>query len=260
MNGVTETRQSPAGDFDYEAPGQVYARVRQPDPRIAAQIHAALGEARTVVNVGAGAGSYEPTGREVIPVEPSATMRAQRPAHLAPAIDGTADALPLDDDAADAAMATITIHQWPDLEAGLREMRRVARGPVVILTFDPDELANFWLADYAPSVLTAESGRQPALERVAAALGGTVTAEPVPVPLDCTDGFIHAFYGRPEQLLDPAVRAAQSSWGFGDPAEIAAGLEQLATDLDSGVWDERHGHLRAQPFSEGSLRLVVGLP
>lgn len=254
------TRANPAGDFDYEASGRVYAQVRRPDPRIAAQLHDALGDARTVVNVGAGAGSYEPTDREVIPVEPSATMRAQRPPHLAPAIDGVAAALPLGDDSVDAAMATVTIHQWPDLDAGLREMRRVARGPVVILTFDPAELASFWLADYAPSVLAAEAGRQPALDRVAAALGGSVNVEPVAVPLDCTDGFVHAFYGRPERLLDPAVRAAQSSWGFGDPAEIRAGLARLADDLDSGAWDERHGHLRAQPSFDGPLRLVVGRP
>ncbi|MBO9532421.1 MAG: class I SAM-dependent methyltransferase [Solirubrobacteraceae bacterium] len=253
-------RLNPAGDFDYEAPGQVYARVRQPDPRIAARIHAALGDARSVVNVGAGAGSYEPTGLDVIAIEPSATMRAQRPPHLAPAIDGTADTLPLGDDAVDAAMATITIHQWPDLEAGLREMRRVARGPVVIVTFDPATLSDFWLADYAPSVLTAEAGRQPALDRVAGALGGEVVVTPLMVPLDCTDGFIQGFYGRPEQLLDPAVRAAQSSWAFGDQDEVARGVARLAADLESGAWDERYGHLRTQPEYEGSLRLVVAQP
>lgn len=250
-------RPTPAGDFDYEATGGGYARIRQPDPRIAAQIHAALGDARTVVNVGAGSGSYEPTDRTVIPIEPSATMRAQRPAHLAPAIDGTADAIPLEDDAADAAMATVTIHQWPDLEAGLREMRRVARGPVVILTFDPAAIADLWLVDYTPSVLHAEAQRQPALDRITAALGGTARIEPVDVPLDCTDGFIQAYYGRPEALTDPTIRAAQSSWSFGDADDVTRGVQRLAADLASGAWDERYGHLRTQPNYAGSLRLVV---
>lgn len=254
------TRATPAGDFDYETAGDGYARVRQPDPRIAAQIDAALGDARSVVNVGAGAGSYEPTGRTVIPVEPSASMRAQRPAHLAPAIDGTAEALPLADGAVEAAMATITIHQWPDLDAGLREMRRVATGPVVILTFDPDAITEFWLVDYTPSVLHAEAQRQPALDRITAALGGSARIAPVDVPLDCTDGFIEAYYGRPEALLDPAIRQAQSSWAFGDPAEIERGLARLSDDLASGAWDERYGHLRTQPVFRGSLRLVVAEP
>jgi SAM-dependent methyltransferase len=259
VTGVS-ARPTPAGDYDYDAQGGGYARVRRPDPRIAAQIHAALGEARTVVNVGAGSGSYEPTDRTVIPIEPSATMRRERPAHLPPAIDAAAEALPLADDAVDAAMATITIHQWPDLGAGLREMRRVARGPVVILTFDPAAITDLWLADYVPSVLHAEARRQPDLSRVAAQLGGSVTIEPVDVPLDCTDGFIQAYYGRPEALTDPAIRQAQSSWAFGEPTEVQAGLARLADDLASGAWDERYGHLRTQPVYRGSLRLLIAHP
>jgi SAM-dependent methyltransferase len=258
---MSETRQSPAGDFDYDAlgPGH-YARVRQPDPRIAARLHAALGDARTIVNVGAGAGSYEPTDREVIPVEPSAQQRAQRPPHLAAAIDGTADALPLADGSVDAAMASVTIHQWPDLDAGLREMRRVARGPVVILTFDPADLAAFWLNDYVPSLAARDGVRMPSMTRIAELLGGAVQIDPVPVPLDCTDGFIQGFYGRPEALLDPAVRAAQSTWAFGDPDEVQAGLAQLAADLASGAWDAHYGHLRTQPTFAGSMRLITAHP
>ena len=145
-------RLTPAGDFDYERAGAGYARLRRTDPRLAAHVHAALGEARTVLNVGAGAGSYEPEDRYVVAVEPSAAMRAQRPAGR-PAVDAVAEALPFDDDSFDAAMAMITVHQWSDLERGLAELRRVARGPVVILTFDPDAMLDFWLADYVPEVL-----------------------------------------------------------------------------------------------------------
>lgn len=258
MDPSTEQRATPAGDFDYEAAGRGYAQVRQPEPRIAALIHAALGAAQSVVNVGAGAGSYEPTDRTVIPIEPSASMRAQRPAQLAPAIDATAEALPLADQSVDAAMASVTIHQWPDLAGGLREMRRVARGPVVILTFDPVALVgDFWLNDYVPSLAAAEARREPPIDRVAELLGGRVQVDEVPMPLDCTDGFVEAYYGRPEQLLEPHVRAAQSSWAFADAAEVAVGLARLASDLERGTWDNRYGHLRTQPTYTGALRLIT---
>ena len=245
-----------AGDFDYEAHDVGYAFVRRPDPRIEAMIHGALGDARTVLNVGAGAGSYEPRDRHVVAVEPSQAMRAQRPRPSAPAVIGRAEALPFDDGAFDAAMATLTIHQWQDLEKGLREVRRVTRGPIVLLTFDPARMERFWLARYAPELIAVEARRDPALARLEAALGPLAVSE-VPIPLDCTDGFTEAFYGRPERLLDPAVRAAQSSWGFlgeGEPARI---VERLAADLESGAWDARHGALRTQPTFVGSLVLVV---
>jgi SAM-dependent methyltransferase len=253
-------RPAPAGDVDYEAHGAGYAAVRRPDPRIAARVHAALGPARTVVNVGAGAGSYEPEDRAVVAVEPSAAMRAQRPRRLLPAVDATAERLPFDDDAFDAAMAMVTIHQWSDLDRGLREMRRVARGPVVILTFDGDALDRLWLAEYAPELATAERGRMPPIDRILTALGGTGTVAEVPIPLDCTDGFTEAFYGRPERLLDPAVRRAQSAWGF-----VASGVEEraiahLARDLAAGTWDARFGALRTQPWFVGAVRLVVAVP
>jgi hypothetical protein len=232
----------PAGDVDYDAGEALgYSARRRADPRIAARVHAALGDARTVLNVGAGAGSYEPQDRYVIAVEPSAAMRAQR---TLPAVDATAEALPFDDDAFDAAMATLTIHQWRDADAGLRELRRVARGPVAILTFDGDALPDFWLGDYVPGVLAGDAARFPELDRVAAILGGArVTV--VPVALDCQDGF-----------LDPAVRRSQSCWGFGDAGD---GIERLRDDLASGAWDARHGHLRTQPEYSGALRLVVAV-
>lgn len=253
-------RSTPAGDYDYEADGPTYSARRQADPRIAARVHAALGAARTVLNVGAGAGSYEPEDRHVVAVEPSRTMRLQRPRHLAPALDGTAEHLPFDDGAFDAAMATITIHQWADLDQGLRELRRVTRGPVVVLTIDGPALERFWLNDWFPEVVAVEQARFPSLERVAAALGGTVETSVVPVPLDCSDGFGEAYYGRPEAFLDPAVRRSQSGWGLTDPDAVARGVRQLEADLDSGRWDALHGHLRTQPEHEGALRLVTARP
>ena len=249
-----------AGDADYGVIGMGYARYRQPEPRIAALILAALGDARTVLNVGAGAGSYEPTDREVTAVEPSASMRAQRPAHLPVAVDAVAGQLPFPDGAFDASMATFTIHQWPDLRAGLAEMRRVTRGPVVTMTCDPALLDRFWLVEYEPEVLATEARRFPAIDAVAGGLGGRVEVQPVPIPLACTDGFGEAWYGRPEALLDPGVRLAMSAWSFVEPAIVEAGLDRLRADLESGAWDARHGHLRTQPEFDGALRLVVGRP
>jgi len=249
-----------AGDADYGTIATDYSRYRRPDARIAARIHDALGDARTVLNVGAGAGSYEPLDREVTAVEPSASMRAQRPASLSVAIDASAESLPFADDSFDAAMATFTVHQWQNLEAGLHEVRRVTRGPVVILSCDPAELNRFWLVDYAPEVLQTEARRYPAPADIARMLGGTVEARVLPVPLDCTDGFGEAYYGRPEALLDPGARLANSAWSFVGPKVEPRFERELRRDLDSGAWDARYGALRTQPEFDGSLRLIVGLP
>jgi SAM-dependent methyltransferase len=243
------------GDVDYAARGEAYAQQRRTDPRIAAAVHAALGAAQTVVNVGAGAGSYEPADRSVTAIEPSAAMRAQR---LRPAIAAAAEALPFADDTFDAAMATMTVHQWRDAARGLRELRRVSRGPVVVLTADPDQIEQLWVSEYVPNVLAAERRRFPAIDTITSVLGENCTVTTIAVPFDCVDGFIHAFYGRPEELLDPAVRAAQSAWAFVSEAEIDEGLSRLRADLDSGVWDERFGTLRGQPeYDDGTLCLIV---
>jgi SAM-dependent methyltransferase len=248
-----------AGDFDYDTHGRGYATRRRPDPRIAELVHTALGDARTVLNVGAGAGSYEPGDRYVLAVEPSATMRAQRPPGAAPALDATAEDLPFDDDSFDAVLATVTVHQWRDVARGLAELRRVSRGPVVVLTFDGAELDRFWLARYAPELIAAERRRFPPIASIAAAVGPVTEVIEVPIPIDCADGFTEAYYARPDAFLDPAVRAAQSAWGFVSPAETARAVERLAADLASGAWDRDHGHLREQPWFLGSLRLLVGL-
>jgi hypothetical protein len=254
-----------AGDANYAVIGSGYTRYRQPDPHIARFILSALGDAETVLNVGAGAGSYEPTDRRVTAVEPSASMRAQRPAHLPAAIDAVAERLPFGDGEFDASMATFTVHQWPDLRAGLSEMQRVARGPVLVLTCAPDELDRFWLNSYAPEVIAVEARRYPRIETIAAILGGNgggngggnVEVVAVPIPLNCTDGFGEAYFGRPECLLDPGARLANSAWSFVD-ASVGPRLEaDLGRDLESGAWDAKYGHLRSQPEFEGSLKLIL---
>jgi SAM-dependent methyltransferase len=247
-----------SGDFDYDTHGHGYATVRRPDPRIAALIHSELGDARTVLNVGAGAGSYEPADRHVVAVEPSATMRAQRPASAAPAVAAGAEDLPFDDGTFDAAMATVTVHQWRDLARGLSELRRVTRGRVVILTFDGDALDRFWLATYAPELMAAERRRYPPIAALTAAAGRTSSVTEVPIPIDCVDGFTEAFYARPERFLDPRVRAAQSAWGFITPEATHRAVATLRQDLASGRWDRTYADWRTRPHFNGSLRLVTG--
>ncbi len=247
-----------SGDVDYARHGTGYAGRRRTDPRIADLILAALGPTGTVLNVGAGAGSYEPSNRVVVAVEPSAAMIVQRPPGAAPVVAAVAGALPLADNWVATSMATVTVHQWPDPGVGLAELRRVTVGPVVVLTFDPEALDALWLAEYSPELYAAEYRRYPSIDSIVSVLGDGATASPVPVPFDCTDGFTEAFYGRPEAFLDPTVRACQSAWTFVDADAEARAVDNLAADLASGRWDERFGHLRHQESFIGSLRLVVG--
>lgn len=249
-----------AGDANYGVIGSGYTDYRQPDPHIAEFIRAALGDAKTVLNVGAGAGSYEPIDRQVTAIEPSASMRAQRPAHLPVAIDATAEHLPFADRSFDAAMATFTVHQWSDLKQGLSEMRRVTRGPVLVLSCDPDLLERSWLHAYAPEMIAVEARRYPAMNMIAEALGCNVEIKAVPIPLNCVDGFGEAYYGRPERMLDPGARLANSAWSFVDASVGERFVAELGRDLTDGSWDGRYGALRAQPFFEGSLRLIIARP
>ncbi|MFN6934279.1 MAG: class I SAM-dependent methyltransferase [Tsuneonella sp.] len=237
----------------YDTIGLDYANLRKSDPRIAAKIEYALGDARTVLNVGAGAGSYEPQSRDVTALEPSAEMIAQRPAGAAPAVEGSAEALPFADDSFDAAMAVLTIHHWTDQMQGLTEMRRVARGPVVLLTFDP-ETSFGWMMDYWPQLANLDAAIMPPLSLYEKVLG-PVEIAPVPIPHDCTHGFLYAYWRRPRAYLDPAVRKAMSSFWTIDGVE--AGLARLAADLDSGAWEARHGHLLAQESIDAGYRIVV---
>lgn len=245
------------GDVDYAIHGVGYAQIRQTDPRIAARVHELLGDARTVLNVGAGAGSYEPLDRYVLAIEPSATMRAQRPSHLTPAIHGYAEELPLDDQSVDASMAMVTVHQWSDVEKGIAEMRRVTRQTIVVLTFDGDALDKFWLADYAPELMAAERKRYPDIEKLRSLLGPNTEVERVQIPVDCVDGFSEAFYARPERFLDENVRRSQSAWTFVSAESHRRAVEHLRRDLESGEWDARYGDWRTMPTYEGSLRLLI---
>ncbi|MET9728781.1 class I SAM-dependent methyltransferase [Streptomyces zaomyceticus] len=253
---TTRTHDGSAGDVDHGTVGSGCSTYRRPDGRIARFIARALGDGRTVLNVGAGAGSYENIGGTVTAVEPSASMRARRPNGLDPAVDAVAEDLPFADGSFDASMTLFSVHQWSDVTAGLREMRRVTGGPVVILTCDPTLVRDFWLYEYAPAVLDTEARRHPSVDGMAAALGGTVSIEAVPIPLDCTDGFNEAYYGRPEMLLDPAARQSCSAWSFVDDNTREHFDRTLRRDLASGAWDERFGHLRDQPAYEGSLVVI----
>jgi SAM-dependent methyltransferase len=241
---------------NYDTAENKYAGHRRTDPRIAEYVHRALGDARTVVNVGAGTGSYEPTDKYVIAVEPSATMRAMRGRRAVPAINGSAENIPLDDKSVDAAMAMVTIHHWADIERGLLELKRVARQRVVIMTFDGDALHEFWNIEYFPEVVAMEKRRYPDTKWVTGILGNVEIVK-IPIPLNCVDGFQEAFYGRPEAFLDPSVRKAQSAWGFLTEAEQEPLVQRLADDLSSGAWDRKYGHLRTQPTFTGALRLFI---
>jgi SAM-dependent methyltransferase len=240
----------------YDRIGIGYRDVRRPDPRIAARLEAALGETRTVLNVGAGTGSYEPAGREVVAVEPSDVMIAQRPPGAAPVVRARAEALPFEDDSFDAAMAVITVHHWDDPAAGLAEMARVARERVVVLTFDPPPLRAHWMVRYVPRLYDVHVEMIGSIEAVTDALPGAAV-EPVPMPRLCEDGFWCALWDRPELHLDPEVRRASSGWHRIDPEEAERGLAALRADLESGAWDERHGHFRTAPELDVGLRLVV---
>ncbi|UVO51078.1 class I SAM-dependent methyltransferase [Sphingomonas sp. SUN019] len=241
----------------YDTIGRHYATQRQPDPRIAAMIDAALGDAASVINVGAGTGSYEPANRTVFAVEPSAVMRAQRQGSAAPCVDGVAAALPVPDASYDAAMAVLTLHHWPDQAAGLRELRRVARRRAVILSWVPD-FGEFWLIrDYFPALATLDEGRFfPTAETVALmtrTIGPTRVAV-VPVPADCRDGFLAAYWRRPEAYLDPNVRAGISSF---HAIDARAGLASLANDLASGRWAARNTDILDRPALDLGYRLFV---
>lgn len=236
----------------YDTIGLNYQDLRRPDPRIAAVIDAALGNARTVVNVGAGTGSYEPAHRQVTAVEPSAAMIAKRACGAAKAVQASADDLPFADGAFDAAMAVLTIHHWPDKSAGLRELRRVTRGPIVLLTFDP--ASRPWLTDYLPELAALDEANMPALSDYARWLG-PVRIAPVPVPHDCSDGFLYAYWRRPAAYLDPVIRSGSSSfWAL---PNLDEGLNRLEADLRSGAWQARYAELLDAETYDAGYRLVI---
>jgi hypothetical protein len=238
----------------YDTIGATYTVTRRTEPRIAEQVWAALGDAQTVLNVGAGTGSYEPPGRDVTAVEPSAVMRAQRPAGAAPCVAATAESLPFENQSFDAAMAFATIDHWQDPIAGLREMRRVARR-VVAFTWDASAPDRFWLdRDYLPEFAGLWAGR-PSLTELARAIGART--EPVLVPWDCADGFYHAYWRRPEAYLDEHVRRGMSIWARVGPEPEQRAVHSLRDDLVSGRWAERHRDLAMLDAAELGLRLLI---
>jgi SAM-dependent methyltransferase len=238
----------------YDTLGLGYTAVRREDPRLAARIRAALGDARTVVNVGAGTGSYEPADLDVTAVEPSAVMRVQRPAGAAPAVDARAEELPFDDNSFDAAMSVLSIQHWDEVDRGLAEMRRVARRRVVLFQWDPAFVDDFWLTrDYLPSFRLLPGMTIP---DIAAVLGAT-RVESVPLPHDCRDGFLMAFWRRPEAYLDPAVRAGISVFTRLPQAEVEEMAGRLRADLESGRWQRRHRRLLELEELDLGYRLLV---
>jgi SAM-dependent methyltransferase len=237
----------------YDRIGVGYTRRRKPDARIEAQIDAALGSCERVLNVGAGAGAYEPANRCVIAVEPSLEMIRQRPPGTAPVVRASANRLPFYDHSFDAALAVLTVHHWRHRERGLAEMRRVARKLVVILTWDPEH-PGFWLVqDYFPEILAMDRPAFPSLREIESIIGPAVSSV-IPVPADCRDGFLGAYWQRPESYLDPQARAAISVFSKLDAAD---GLARLQRDLDDGTWHSRNGRLNALRELDVGYRLVV---
>ena len=249
-------------DARYDEIGAGYSATRREDPRIAAVIHEALGDARTVVNVGAGSGSYEPRDREVTPVEPSEVMIAQRDPGRPQAICSSAYPLPFDDQSFDAAMAVLTVHHWDaDQERGIRELRRVARGPVVIYSFDVEVSARMWLiADYFPELADLDRRTCPSPETIAGCLGGEAEIRAVPISRDTPDWSLGSFWAHPERVLDPNARASTSGFARLPPEIGNRVVEAVARDLRDGTWEARYGHLRALDEYDVGMRLVVSRP
>jgi SAM-dependent methyltransferase len=238
----------------YDEIGNSYRNYRRPDPRLATAILQALGEAQTVVNVGAGAGSYEPTDRSVVAIEPSWTMLQQRPPNSAPAVQASATALPFREAVFEAALAILTVHHWPNPVQGLTELARVTQKRIVIVTWDP-EVSNFWLVeDYFPAIAKIDRQICPSIEVFRQTLGA-IEVHPIPVPHDCLDGFLGAYWRRPHAYLDAGVRSAIST--FSKLADVDAGLARLRRDLASGTWERRYGHLLHQLAYDLGYRLVI---
>ena len=237
----------------YDRIGVNYSDLRKPDRRIAAAIAEALGDARTVLNVGAGTGSYEPADRQVTAVEPSSEMIRQRGAEAAPVVQAYAEALPFADGSFDASMAVLTVHHWSDQAKGFQEMRRVTRGRIVILTYDPS-FRGFWLTDYIPQLIELDEAQMPAMAEYERWLG-PVNVSAVPIPHDCSDGFLCAYWRRPSAYLDARVRAAISSfWALPD---ISANLARLEQDIASGAWERRYADLLWRDSLDCGYRRVV---
>jgi len=238
----------------YDTIGAGYRSYRRADLRLTAAIRCALGDATSLVNVGAGTGSYEPTDCAVLAVEPSSAMIRQRPAGSAPVVQASAGDLPFRDDAFAASLAVLTVHHWPDRARGLRELARVARQRVVIVTWDP-AASGFWLVDdYFPTLVKYDRGLFPTLDEFRSCLG-PIEVQPLPIPRNCTDGFLGAYWARPHAYLDPGVRGAISS--FSRISDVEARVTHLRRDLEDGAWHRRHGHLLELSELDLGYRLIT---
>ena len=254
---LDEDRSNPTRTISFSGPGRGYGAARKADPRILQRIAKAVGGAPSVVNIGAGTGAYEPPNRRVVAVEPSDMMIAQRRAGAAPVVKAVAEALPFKDGGYSAAMAVLTIHHWDDPLAGLREMRRVARRRAVVLTLDPDAIGDFWLYDYFPKIAESDAKRFPSIDTVAQTLGGDVRVEVVPIPHDCRDGFLAAYWRRPSSYLARHVRRNISTLAAVGDDELLDGLARLSDDLRSGAWERAHSWLSRREELDLGYRLVV---
>lgn len=238
----------------YDTIGHRYAALRQPDPRIQQAIRLGLGDAQHILNVGAGAGSYEPQDCRVVTVEPSVSMIRQRAADAALLVRASAMDLPFLDQAFDASLAILTIHHWPDWRKGLQQLKRVARKRVVILTWDPST-TRFWLTDdYFPELIAIDRQIFPTIEDLRRELGQLAVSS-VPIPHDCLDGFLGAYWRRPEAYLDSSVRGAIST--FAKLSSTEPGLERLRRDLSSGDWHRRNAAILSRQSLDLGYRLVV---
>ena len=241
----------------YDRIGAGYRTHRDTDPHIAARLANSLGDANSILNIGAGAGSYEPRSEHLVAVEPSTVMLRQRLPTAAPAVQAVAEALPFRDATFDAALAVLTIHHWSNIPRGLAELRRVVKHKIVILTWDPECDEQFWLTrDYLPEILAYDRARFPRLATLERNLG-PLQIENLPIPADCADGFRCAYWKRPHAYLDPCVRKSISSFAQADAAVIARAMAQLATDLDSGEWTRRNQEIESQTELDGGYRLVA---
>ena len=240
----------------YDSISSTYALTRREDERLADRIRGALGRGERVINVGAGTGNYEPKDRLVVAVEPSSEMIAMRPVGTASVVRAVAEALPFRADSFDVAMATLTLHHWHDRRQGLTEMRRVARRQVIFL-FDPVETYRFWAVDYWPTALSLPSEQDPPTPEDLAEILNVIDVQPVPISIDCSDGFGAAFWGRPEAYLNPDVQQGMSWLAQLPRSVLVEGAARLEGDLRSGDWDRRYGHLRDLPELDVGYRLVT---
>jgi SAM-dependent methyltransferase len=246
----------------YDSIGHGYSSRRRADPRLAARILGALGPGRSVINVGAGTGLYEPDDRYVVAIEPSDVMAAQRPRELAPAVRAEAHCLPLRDGSVDAAMTVLSLHHWDGHQArGVRELRRVARGPVVVVTYEPAICAEMWLVkEYLPEVAELDRQSAPSTARVASWLGGKTHVEVVPIPRDTPDWTLMSFWAHPERVLDIAARNATSGFARMPVDIVDRVVAAVGRDLQNGTWDRRNGHLRQMSEYDAGLRLLINMP